>query len=272
MNFKILSLLIILISSISSLSAKENTNIIDLDSESATNIDFDKLKSQTAMIVMPKVFLESTYKNTAQGRLIPKILNDKFDKDVRLLTHNVLFKIPKDYESFVKTVLKNKSTIQENLLYNSQVTMSNDTIYPCSTLSGSIISDMKLPKIVTMFDVPEKLLCDISITNQGVGKKYLRPELLAQLPKTLKDEDVHFLNFNLSKCNMIFRHVSQNAFFIKTPDGKTLAVFDNYSLVKQETIDKLNKMPFINPLDIINKQSKENFIGVLKYINSSINN
>lgn len=233
----------------------------------------DDLSDQTGVIVLAQEFLSDSFKKDSKAKEIPTTLANQFDENSKLLIHHAFLKIPKDYNSFVKKALKNKSSIEKNILYNSVLKVDVDTFAPCTTLNGTMISDMNLPKFLSIFDYPEKLLCDVAVTNSGTGKKYLRPELLSKLSADLKDEDVHYVNLNLTNCNMIFKALSQNIYFIKAKDGKTLIVFDNYSLVKVSTLDKLDKVKFFmgSPVKFVNEQVKKNMSGLLTFINSQTN-
>lgn len=233
-------------------------------------LNFDKIENSNGFMTTGNKFLDSTYKTTSKGSDLPSNLAVQFDQSSNLIIHNSAFKIPKKFDSFVNTSLKNKAAIEKNLLYNSKINVPNNTFAPCSTLTGDIVTDMNLPKFLTMFNYPEKLECDVSITNEGMGKHLLKPQMLSQLPKNLEDKDVRHLSLSFSNCNMIFKGLAQDIYFIRASDGNTIVLSDNYSLVKKTTLAKLSKVSLFisSPEEFIDDQLKKNMSGLLKYVNA----
>lgn len=252
------------------------SEITEIDSNAYKKLNLENLKVETGIIVMPTLFLTADYKKEAAAKELPANLISQLNDNSSLATHHVFLKIPKDYKTFTNAALKNKASIEKSLLYNSAISVEgNDNSGTCTLpINGVLASNLEIPKLLSMFSFPEQLLCDIKLSNIGTGKQNLRPEILAKLPKNLADEDVRYVNLNLSNCNMIFAAVVQRIYFIKATDGKTLIVFDNYSLVKNVTIEKLEKVKFFigSPIRFINSQVKKNMSGLLNFIDSSPQN
>jgi hypothetical protein len=268
MKFETCLFLLVTIFTISFAEAKDEIAV--KSSSEFSKIKFNEIAEQTGSMLSADKFLESSYKNTLMGKEIPNVLSEQFDNDSRLIIHSAVFKIPKNYTNFITSTLKSKTSVEKNLFFNSKIISLNDSFAPCTTLVGSIISDMNIPKFFSAFNFPDKLECEITIANAGTGKHFLRKEVLDQFQKDLKDSDVRYLALNFTNCNMIFKGMAQNLYLIKAVDGNTIIFTDNYSLVKKTTLDKLNSVSLFtgSPLSFINDQVKKNMLGLLKYLNS----
>jgi hypothetical protein len=69
--------------------------------------------------------------------------------------------------------------------------------------------------------------------------------------------------------NMLFRYAAGHFFVIELDSGYTLVIQDQYSYVKNESIEKLDKIPFVKPKSSLSKKANEEFekniIHTLKY-------
>lgn len=269
MNIKIHTTLLFLFFTIQIALAKEN--VVEIHATDLKKLDVNIIPNQTGVLVVPTTFLKPIYKKTDKGQQLPSSIAESFDENSSLIIHNIFIKLPNDYDQFTKTALKNKTSIEKNLLYNSKIDLYKDDFIHCQSMNGTISTDINLPKFLQMFDYPERLMCDIKVNNTGTGKKHLTADLRAKLPQDLKDDDVRFLSLDLTNCNMIFKAVTQNIYFVKASDGKTLIISDNFSLVKNSTLSKLDKVKLFmgSPVSFINDQAKKNTSGLLTFVSSS---
>jgi hypothetical protein len=255
------------------LSVAFSSDVSEISDNSFHEFIFENLKNDQGIIIMPSSFINSYNKNDNKIQDLPKNILSQFDDKTSLVTHNVFMRVSKDFKTYRNAVLKNKSTIEKHLLYKSMIMpKENNDIDDCPLpISGVLESQLEIPKLLSMFSFPEKLVCDIHLWGSGIGKKSLGSYILKKLPDDLLDEDVHFINLNLSNCNMIFKAVAQRIYFVKDHKGKTLIIFDNYSLVKNSTIEKLDKVKGLigSPVKFINSQVKKNMTGLLKKITST---
>jgi hypothetical protein len=251
-----------------SVSAKDVLKEISLQDFQTYKVE--DLNNGDGVLVKPNGFLSSSDVSDSDKKKLPGNVNSQFNDETQLITHHVLMKLPRDYKSFTSKALKNRGTVEKHLLYNSDISLDQEDFTKCLSSVGSIKSDINLPKFLEVFDYPEKLECQIKVNNPGTGKKFLRPEMLKLLPENLDDKDVRFISLDMSSCNMIFKGISQNVFFIKAPDGNTLVLFDNYSLVKKSTLQKIESVKILGSrTKFINGQMKKNMTGLLKFINAS---
>lgn len=211
----------------------------------------EDLKSKTGVVVRASAFSNAE------------------DPETQLIKHKIIFKLPVEFKKFTEKSLKSRASVQTYLMHDSEMTLDSESTLDCPETNGVLASAVDIPKFLSAFDFPEKLICNVKLKNVGTGKKNLSTDILQKLPD-LKDEDIRFVDMSLRGCNMIFKKMSQKIFFIKIAEGQTLIVFDNNSYVKKATLEKLEKVKLFTgtPVKFINEQVRKNSTGLLKHMNS----
>lgn len=245
--------------------------ITEVDSEKFKEIKLEELEGYKGIILKPSGFITPKPSSKDQSARVPASLEDFIDGESSFISHNIILKVPKPFKEFTDLTLKDRASIEKYLLYNSDVALEQENVFSCSPTNGTIKTDMALPKVLQIFDYPEKLECDVKVTNVCSQKPELSDDIRQKLPN-LKDSETKLLTLNMKKCNMIFKAVTQNIYFIKASDGNTLIVIENHSVLKKSVLDKLDAVKLLagSPVKFINGQVKKNMNGLVGYIQERV--